>query len=81
MWSLGEVQEASLQVVDKGNNIFNWGGLWLLYNTIWYYMILYGIIPHSPHRFQLYITVGNGLGKNETNGDGENIMPTNLGSM
>jgi hypothetical protein len=27
--------------------IFNWGGLWLLYNTIWYYTILYGIIPHS----------------------------------
>ncbi len=28
------------EVVDEGN-IFNWGGLWLLYNTIWYYTILY----------------------------------------
>ncbi len=46
------------EVVDEGN-IFNRGGLWLLYNTIWYYTILYNIIPHSPRRFQLYRTVVN----------------------
>jgi hypothetical protein len=40
-------------VVDEGN-IFNWGGLRLLYNTIWYYIILYDIIPHNQRRFQLY---------------------------
>jgi hypothetical protein len=27
-------------VVTEGN-IFNWGELWLLYNTIWYYTVLY----------------------------------------
>jgi hypothetical protein len=43
-------------VVDEGN-ILNWGGLWLLYNIIWYYTVLYGIIPRSPCRFQLYRTV------------------------
>jgi hypothetical protein len=43
-------------VVDEGN-IFNWGGLWLLYNTIWCYMVLYGIIPHSLRKFQLYRTI------------------------
>jgi hypothetical protein len=30
-------------VVDEGN-IFNWGGLLLLYNTIWYYTVLYHAI-------------------------------------
>ncbi len=31
------------EVVYKGN-IFNWAGLWLLYNTIWYYTILYHVV-------------------------------------
>ncbi len=26
------------------NNIFNWGGLWMLYNTIWYYTVLYHVV-------------------------------------
>ena len=44
------------EVVDEGN-FFNWGGLWLLCSTIWYYMVLYGIIPRSPCMFQSYITL------------------------
>ena len=52
------------EVVDEGN-IFNWGNLWLLYNTIWYYTILYGTIPHSLRRFQLYKTIGKHHMNNE----------------